>query len=326
MTDRTDGSASDGPDSDGPDSDGPDSERLAADTEQSARETARLRATELRSAQRKLDRRRRMLVRGGIVFGVVSIIVIVALVLVTVTRPSGRGPQNMQSDGIVLGKDLKAVRTEALRSTDDPVPTRARAGVVAIRLYIDFFQPDSAAFLSANSAQLRQYLDSGAATLEIHPIAIATTGTDGAQYSLRAANAAGCVAELDPDRFFAFTRVLLDRQPDPKSSGLDDARIVQAARTAGVSPLKEVRRCVETERFGRWVQAATQRATAGPLPGAGVRRVRATPTVLLDGQEYRGNPGSAREFGRAFVSAVGDSFAEDATATPAPTSSATPTP
>lgn len=301
-----------------------DHDPASIDPEVSARETARLRAEGLRVAQRKTDRRRRLLLRSGLVLSVLAVVVVVTLILVTVTRPSGRGPLNMRSDGIVLGRGFEAVRTDALRSGQSPVPTRSRSGVVSIRLYLDFFQPASAAFLKANRAQLRQYVDSGAATLEVHPIAIATTGTDGAQYSLRAANAAGCVAQFSPDRFWAFTQRLLERQPDPATAGLDDSQIVAAARAAGVTALGPIRDCIGSERFGKWVQTATARAAAGPLPGSSVRRVSATPTVLLDGRPYRSDPADAGAFGRAFLAAVGGNFSQQTT--PSPTPSVSPTP
>ena len=293
--------------------------------EPSARETARLQAAELRHAQRRTDRRRRWIVRGGIALAILLVVTVVSVVLIGFTRPSARGPANMASDGILIGRGLDARATAALRPGQDPVPSRGRDGVVAIRVYIDYFQPESAAFQRANDAQLRKWLDSGSATLEIHPIAIATSGTDGAQYSLRAANAAACVAEYSPDRFYAFSSALLARQPDPTSSGLDNPAILRVARSAKVGSIGDVRRCVETQRFGRWAQAATTRATTGPLPDARLKRVTATPTVLIDGQQYRyADAGDARGLARAFVAAVGGSFSDD-TSSPTPTPTPSPT-
>jgi len=295
------------------------------DAEPTARQTARQRADELRTLQRKRDRRGWWLLRGGIALGIVVVVAIVSFALVTFTRPSGRGPANMLSDGIVLGTDLKAQRTAPLAAGDDPVPTSGASGdVVRIRVYIDYFQPGAKAFEKANSAQLREWATSGAATVEIHPVALAGTGPDGAQYSIRAANAAACVAQYSPDTFFDFSDALLEAQPAQQTSGLDAAGLVKVARAVKVERPTQVAGCIRSMTFERWAQQASQRASTGPIVGSDVKTITSTPTVILDKKRWTStDPADSASLAEAFVGALGQSFT-DPSATPSPSGSATP--
>jgi hypothetical protein len=296
------------------------------DAEITARQSARFRADQLRQAQKTRERRRRWIFRGGIAVGIVAVVAIVIVVLISFARPSGRGPANMLSDGIVIGNGLKAERTPPLLAGHDPVPTGTGGrDLVRIRLYVDYFQPGAKAFEKANGAQLREWAQSGAATVEIHPVALAGTGPDGAQYSLRAANAAACVAQFSPDRFFAFSDALLRAQPGQQTAGLDANRIIRIAEGAQVSRQSDVADCIREMRFQRWVQAASQRASTGPIAGSDVKNVSSTPTVLINGTKWDStDPADSSSLAEAFVGAIGDSF-NDPSATPSATPSPTPT-
>ncbi|TPW72857.1 thioredoxin domain-containing protein [Schumannella sp. 10F1B-5-1] len=289
-----------------------------------AREAARDRASEIRTLQRKQDRRRNLLLRGGIVGGIIAVIVVVTLVIINFASPAQRGPRNMLSDGIRIGADLTALRTGSLGPGDTPVEATQPEGTIAIRLYVDYFQPDAAAFEKANSSQLRSWVSDGAATLEVHPVALSSkSGSD--QYALRAANAAGCVAEYSPDRFFAFHDRLLKQQPTQESGGMSDARILEIAKAAKVTSMSDVTRCVESRRFGKWVQAASNRAINGPLPDSDVKAVSATPLVLLNGTQFvPSDYADPDDLARAFVQANGGDFTEDESASPSPSPSASP--
>lgn len=292
------------------------------DAEITARQSARNRAEQLRLAQKTRERRRRLLFRGGLALGIVAVIAVVIVVLISFARPSGRGPANMLSDGIVLGSGLKAERTPPLLPGHDPVPTGTGGrDLVRIRVYIDYFQPGAKAFEKANGAQLREWASSGAATVEIHPVALAGTGPDGAQYSLRAANAAACVAQFSPDRFFAFSDALLRAQPGQQTAGLTADRIVRIARDADVRRPAEIGGCIRSMRFERWVQAASQRASTGPIVGSDVENVATTPTVIINGTRWASDdPTDSSSLAEAFVAAVGDTFTDpSASPTPSPT-------
>jgi hypothetical protein len=90
--------------------------------------------------------------------------------------------------------------------------------VANIVMYVDYLCPFCGQFEATNSESLRTMVESGAATLEVHPIAILTNKSAGTQYSLRAANAAACVRGL-----VARLVLRLQRDPlrEPARGGLD---------------------------------------------------------------------------------------------------------
>jgi protein-disulfide isomerase len=297
-----------------------------------ARGIARQRARELRATQRKRDRRNRVLLRTGIVVGIVAVVAIVTVVLVTSIRPTHRGPANMASDGVLIGAGLKVDRSPA-RAVDakpTPHPLDTTGQTVNIVTYVDYLCQYCGQFERTNNAQIRKLVDSGAATLEIHPLPFyANRSAQGTQYSLRASNAAACVANYSPDDFFEFNRLMFAHEPGQTSAGLTDTRITSLAQQAGVSKLPSIRSCIRERTFESWTEAALGRASTGPLPNSDVKRVTADqlPLVLVDGQHYTGSVTDAADF-RAFIQqAQGERYSTpQPTQTPGATSTSTPSP
>ncbi|GAB2520009.1 DsbA family protein [Paramicrobacterium agarici] len=286
----------------------------------SKRTHVREKARQLRETQRKRDLRNRVLLQGGIGVLVIAAIVAVVMIVVSSIKPETPGPKNMASDGIVIGQDLVAQTSPALAAGASPVPATSEPGVAHIRVYVDYLCPWCGQFERTNVEQIEGWLNSGAAVLEVHPIAVLTSKSQGTEYSLRAANAAACVANSSPDSFFAFNRALFENQPEEGTSGLTDDQLVKLASKAGASSIAD---CVEEQTFASWVQAATERAVSGPLPGTEVERVEATPTVLVNGLQYKGSLTDEEEF-HAFVIATNSETL--ATTTPSPSVSPTDEP
>ncbi|MEJ1229830.1 MAG: thioredoxin domain-containing protein [Galbitalea sp.] len=291
------------------------------------RDAAREKARALREEQRRKERRNRILVQGGIGVGILAIIGIVILVVTSSIQPPAAGPLNMQSDGIVIGKDFKAVQTPAIPANGKPVPTvrDKNSSVVSIRIYLDYFCPVCNAFETANKDQISSWLKSGAATIEIHPISFLDRSSLGTQYSTRSANAGGCVANYAPDDYWAFTQEMYVKQPTENTVGLSNSQIIGVMKTAGVHNLDKITPCVNSEKFKSWVAAATTRAENGPLPDSTVKTVTGTPTVIVDGQEYpitSADVGSAASFAAFVEQTAGAQFDSGK---PAPTPTPTPT-
>jgi protein-disulfide isomerase len=166
----------------------------------------------------------------------------------------------------------------------------------------------------ANSAAIADLLERGAATIEVHPIAILTNRSQGTQYSLRAANAAGCVANHDPNSFLDFHLSLFANQPEEGTGGLTDDQLIELATAAGAGP--EVESCITDGTFNDWVKSSTERAISGDIAINNLDKkftgVSGTPTVLINGKQF--NPSydpaapmqfSSEEFLRAVVAAAG---------------------
>ena len=147
-----------------------------------------------------------------------------------------------------------------------------------------------------------------------------TTKSSGTQYSLRAANAAACVAEYSPDHFFEFNALMYIDQPEEGSLGLDDGEIAERAEGAGVINLKSIEECIRDQRFKSWVQDATARALGGPIDGTDVDAVVATPTIIVNGAQFRYTTAfDPNEFAQFVLQVAGQSFTDNSAPTPTPT-------
>lgn len=286
----------------------------------STREAAREKARALREEHRKRDRRRRTLAIFGTIAVVIVVVAVVAFELLSGIRPPSPGPLNMQSDGIKIGEGFKAVQTPALEPGQAPVPSKTDTkDVISIQVYTDYQCPLCGSFEKTNAKQITAWVKTGAATLEIHPIALLDRVSLGTKYSTRAANAAGCMANFSPNTFFAFSELLFTHEPAENTVGLSDDQLISYARQ--VKPAKQVSiaNCIRNQTFKSWVNAATGRATTGPIAGTDVAKVSTSPTVIINGTQYTGSVSDADELAAAVVKAAGDTFTKDATATPTPT-------
>ena len=268
-----------------------------------------------------------MIVQGAISAAVLVLVAVVILVLI-VPRTQTRGPQNMLSDGIKIGTELKAVQTPAQQPGQKPVASEPNeASVVDIQLYVDYLCANCGRFEEANGDQLRSWAESGAATVEIHPLALLTTKSAGTRYSLRAAAAGACVADLAPDHYYDFHQALLTDQPAEGTEGLSDEQILDRAEKAGVTALGQIRRCVEEKRYEAWVKEATARALAGPIPNSSLAKIDAPLVILVNGQQFIPTADfDPAELAQFVVQAAGDAFSDNPTPTPTPSGSGTPTP
>lgn len=292
------------------------------------REEAREKARQIREQQKKLEKRNRRLVRGIVFFGSIALIGIVAIVITSTIRPPSAGPLNMRSDGIVIGEGFIAVETGAIQPGQSPIATipDSSSEVISIQVYIDYFSPLGLSFEQANGEQIATWVDSGAATLEVHPLAILDRVSQGTKYSTRAANAAACVANFAPDQYYKFHTALLENQPKENSAGLTDKQLVQLTLDANVDNTTKIRGCIEQQTFRSWVADARDRALTGPIPFTDVDAISDTPTVIVNGVRYDGAPNDAVAFSAFVVQAAGTAFNENATPTPTPTASGTPAP
>ena len=289
------------------------------------RERAREKARLNRERVKKRERRGRFALQAGIGFVLIAIVATVGLVIVNGVQPPGRGPANMASDGIHIGQGFTATETSSLASDADPTPTATEdTGAVNIRIYIDYLCPFCKDFEQANAEQLEGYIETGAATVEIHPLAILTSRAQG--YSLRAANAAACVANYSPDRFWAFNQLMFENQPAEQTAGLADSEIIDLAEEAEVVGQSSIADCITEERYKSWVNAATDRVLAGDIPNSNVDNVEGTPIVIVNGKQYRGAIDDPNEFAAFVLAQSTDSDGTDGEGTDGSDAEGTPTP
>ena len=283
------------------------------------RAAAREKARQLRTTQQRKDRRNRTLLSGGIVLGVLAIAAIVAVVIMGAIRPTVPGPKNMASDGVVVGSGLKVKTTTALASDAKPVASTPdpSGSTVDIRIYADYLCKLCGDFQRTNLQQLEPLVKDGAVTVEMHPVAIYTSHSAGTRYSLRAANAAACVANYSPKSFWAFNQSLFEHQPAEGGPGLTDDQLTKLAEAAGASPA-DVDSCVGDGRFKTWVGNASDRALSGPIPNSSVKKMTNALLVLVNGKPYTGSLTNADDFKAFVLQAQGDEYSSTSTPTPSP--------
>lgn len=295
--------------------------RLTKDQRRAAaQEAARIQ----REKQKRKDRRNRFFLIGGSTLAILGIFAIVGVVLINANKPEGPGPENMASDGIVLiaGDDgIEALPSKAIPAGGDPTPTDTDAlePTVHIVTYIDYRCPFCNEFETANGATIQSLVESGIASLEVHPISILDRVSAGTKYSTRSANAAACVANFEPNSFLAAQNALFAAQPPEETAGLDNGEIADVIKGAGIDDA-EVESCIKDERFTPWVTSATTRALANP-DLQDENGSFGTPRVVVNGQLYPGAPGDAQAF-QAFLTqaaVAADNGDDGATPTPTPT-------
>lgn len=288
------------------------------------RDAAREKARQLRLEQRKKDRRNKVLLKGGIAVALVAVAAIVTLVIINSIRPVGPGPANMASDGLRIGEGMTVVKTSALKPEAKPVPSTPdpSSSVAEIRIYVDYLCQLCGQFDTTNNEQIAAWVESGAATVEIHPVSILTSKSAGTQYSLRAGNAAACVANYAPDSFYSFNSALFADQPAEGTAGHSDEQLKDVLKKAGVSTdVSKIEKCIDDGTFQSWVIAATDRALEGPIPNSSLPAISSTPTVLVNGKQYVGDLQDPKEFSSFVLQAAGESYSTSTpTPTPTPTS------
>jgi len=269
------------------------------------REHAREIARQEREAAKRRQKRNRLFLQGGIVVAVLAVVAVIVVVVASSTSVSSVSPKNMASDGILFtgdGSTVAPVKTAALEPGEDPVATDSTDAAVSIVTYIDYACPICQSFEAANAEQITGWVAQGAATLEIHPISILDRVSLGTKYSSRAANAAVCVANYEPDQYMAVNDALFAGQPEENTSGLDTAALKTLVADAGADS-DEVASCISDKTFADWVTTATDRVTDGELASDTVTEFVGTPTVLVNGELYQGSVTDAEAFA-AFVAQV----------------------
>ena len=259
---------------------------------------AREKARQIREAQLKKEKRNKLLLRWGVVVALVAVIAVVALVITTSMQSnapiadSGPSPANMNANGgITLGKGTAVTAQPASNVNVASVPTpstqpsqgqaAAAPGIEAapkgqpakVVVYVDFICPICHQFEQTYGQKLTDLRNAGQITLEYRPIAFLDRNST-TNYSSRAAAAAACVANSNPDKYADFFSKLYDQQPAEGSAGLSDQQLKDIASGLGA----DISKCVDDKTYRPWVKFTTQLATASGVSG--------TPTAIVDGKQW----------------------------------------
>lgn len=224
-----------------------------AEKPMSKAEARAAKAAEMRAAQQKRERNRRLLTIGGVLLVMVAI-VIGAVVI-----------SKLSDDPATAGKSEYGV---AIGPEDAPH---------TIVIYEDFLCPFCGEFERQSAEELQRLADEGKVRVEYRPFELLSQIGD---YSMRATNAFAVVLEEEGEEVAKeFHDLLFENQPpeDPDEFLTDD-EIVDLAVEAGADE-DAVRPGIEGLDQQDWVDDATA--------AAGEAGVNSTPTVVLDGEEFR---------------------------------------
>lgn len=252
-------------------------------TRSEQRDAARQKAKALREQNQKKAKRSKLviqlsvvLVALGIVGGVAAVIAIEAANQVAAPVVD-EAPKNLSEfGGLKVGVGLQAFTADKT-----PTPEASETKAPEIVIYVDYQCPICQAFDLPNSSQLRSWVDTGAATVEIRPISFLDRASLN-EYSSRAANAAFCVANFEPDSYFDMHSNLMINQPAEGQAGLDDDELYELATISGAGT-DEVKGCIQNKSFADYIEQHTQTVLNTPQQ---VIQVTGTPTILVNGTHF----------------------------------------
>ncbi len=251
-------------------------------TRSEQREAARQKAKALREQNAKKEKRSKLIVQLSVVLVALGIIggVGAFIAIEGANRAEapvvGETPENLSDlGGIKLGVGL-----QAFTPTNTPV-LAGDTDTPEIVIYVDYQCPICQAFDVPNSAQIRSWVDTGAATVEIRALSFLDRASLN-EYSSRAANSAMCVANFEPDAFWDYHENLMLNQPMEGIEGLNDDELFRLAETSGAGT-NEVKGCIQAKSFGDYVAQFTQTVLSEPHGGV---TITGTPTILVNDNQY----------------------------------------
>jgi protein-disulfide isomerase len=270
------------------------------------REEARAKAKAMREQHKKSERRKGWLVKGAVGLAVVGAAAIIASVVIggmagNVNSNQSETPMNQTSqNGFLVGANGEMF-TSSTTPTPTPSPgaTAVPAAPVKIITYVDYQCPYCAYFENANMDQIKGWLDTGVATLEVRPLSFLDGRGSPNEYSSRAANATACVATYSPNDYFAYSQALFRDQPEEGTAGPSNSELFGVAKNLGVDNAASVEKCITEKSFGKWILKTTDTAFTTPVaeaPSGFDLGRRGTPTVLVNGQLYEGAVDNAAQF------------------------------
>lgn len=275
------------------------------------RAEAREKARALREEQSKKSKQKKIILQSFLALGTLAIIGVVTFFITSSITPPGPGPLNMQADSIKIGAGFVAERTPALEPEQVPVLPEANGDDVPhLSIFVDYSCPACAGFEQLHGPLLRSWLEQGTVTVSYHPLSFRDAQTAGQRYATRSANSAACVANFAPDSFFDYSEALLAFQPAAPEVSLSNAELIELVEATVSDNTAEIAQCINDEQFSDWVEEATKRAMAGPLPvkNAEVPVIGGTPTILVNGKVYQwtNNPADLAAFVASMENTNGD--------------------
>ncbi len=192
--------------------------------------------------------------------------------------------------GLVIWMNASATAGNAPTSSSTAKPEAANidtstgaisfgTGTDKLDTYIDFMCPICNQFETTFGESISSSVADDTITLNVHPIAILDSRSQGTAYSSRAASAMYAVAIADPEKAYAFMQAMYKNQPEEGSTGLTNNQIISIAQNAGVNVTDDLKSAIADNKYLNYVQTMTPKTPIAPgSTGIG------TPTVVANGK------------------------------------------
>lgn len=235
--------------------------------------------------RRRSERRRREIIdaverRGGmeqrvrrVLYGLIAgaIVITLAVAAAWIVHNS---PANSAPDSTA---DTSKIKTPGSIPADQPYFTlgadeSSREPVVDV--YLDFMCPFCRWFPEINNGDIKRLIEDQKITLHLHMTTLLDEMSTSGDYSTRAANAAACVYDSDPEKFLDFESRLFTHQPEEGSWGLTDDQLEKYASKSHVSD--GVKKCITDLTYEQWLH--------GTVQADAVARISGTPTIFINGE------------------------------------------
>ncbi len=224
--------------------------------------TARERLAAEREKQKAAEKRRRVLIVGAAVAGVLGLAAVVGAVAVNVGKDEGA-----EASGPAVGPSGAGGKDGLM------IPVGKDSATSTLTVWEDFRCPACKSFEDAYRSTIHELTDAGKLKVEYH-LATLIDGNVGGSGSRKAANAAACAQ--DAGRFADYHDALFQKQPPETDDAFaQDSKLIELAKKADGLDTPAFRRCVEDGRHNSWVVKSNEAFQKGGFSG--------TPTVLLDG-------------------------------------------
>ncbi|WP_037668765.1 thioredoxin domain-containing protein [Streptomyces griseus] len=224
--------------------------------------TARERLAVEREKQKSAERRRRTLIVGASVVGVLGLAAVIGVLAANAGKDQGgdkAGPVVAPSGA--KGKDALAI------------PVGKESAKSTLTVWEDFRCPACKGFEDRYRSTIHELTAAGKLKVDYH-LATIIDGNMGGSGSRKAANAAACAQ--DTGEFPAYHDVLYENQPQETDDAYaDNAKLIELAGKVDGLVTPAFRTCVENGTHDSWVDKSAQAFRTSGYNG--------TPTVLLNG-------------------------------------------
>ncbi|MEI5523462.1 thioredoxin domain-containing protein [Streptomyces brasiliscabiei] len=223
--------------------------------------TARERLAEEREKQKTAEKRRRALIVGASVVGVLGLAAVIGVVAANAGKDDADSAGPVVAPSGANGEDSLAI----------PVGDAGARSTLSV--WEDFRCPACKSFEDAYRSTIHELTEAGKLKVEYH-LATLIDGNMGGSGSRKAANAAACAQ--NEDRFPAYHDVLYQNQPPETDDAFaDEAKLLDLAKKVDGLDTAEFRGCVEDGTHNSWVAKSNEAFQKGGFSG--------TPSVFLNG-------------------------------------------